>query len=148
MSEDSTDTIPTSSATARKRFPKHSVWPAVIAITLLAVAILGSLYTFFRTVKWCEPWRINYPGVSWVRGEDAVTREGKRYLQAEVRFDQDVVSADDLKTFLAELVKQTRTTYEYYHIRVLNKKNVHVLDAVADKSGQHSITPAPGYYDQ
>jgi len=148
MSEDTTDTIPTSSLTARKRFPKRSVWPAVIGFSLTALVIFGILYTFFRTMKWDTPWRIDYPGVEWVRGTDAVMREGKRYLQAEVRFDRDVVSADDLKMFLAELVKQTKTTYEYYHIRAVNRKNVHVLDAVADKSGVHSITPTPAYYEQ
>ena len=50
--------------------------------------------------------------------------------------------------FLAELVTQTKDTYYYYHIKALNKRGVHVLDAVADRSGLHSISITERYPDQ
>ena len=116
---------------------------------LLAAIIVGAVVSLGGSLTRDEPWRIDYPGITWVPpGRDSHTPEGKRYLQANVCFHQEVVSAHDLKLFLAELLRQTEDVYDYYHIRALNSKKVHVLDGVADKTGLHSISITKRYPDQ
>ena len=148
MSEDRDETGSLPPAMSRVRRVRRSRWPLLVALLLLLALLAGSVVSLIRSRTGHEPWRIDYPGVTWTRGTDAGTKEGKRYLQAEVRFDQEIVSANDLEMFLAEVVTQTRDTYYYYHIKALNKRGVHVLDAVADRTGLHSISIPERYSDQ
>ena len=143
---DEADVVP--SVPDRLRRTPRTRGPLLVALFLLTALALGSVLSLLRSRTGHEPWRIDYPGVTWTRGYDAGTKEGKRYLQAEVRFDQEVVSAHDLKMFLAALINHSKDTYDYYHIKVLNKRGVHVLDAVADSSGLHSISITKHYPDQ
>ncbi len=148
MPEDLTEKDSLPAAASRFRRARQSRWPLVFVLLLLAAIVVGSVVSLVRSRTGREPWRVDYPGVTWIRGYDANTAEGKRYLQAEVRFEQEIVSAHDVKLFLAALVEHSKGTYEYYHIKVLNGKNVHVLDAVADSSGRHSISITKHYQDQ
>jgi len=148
MPDDPAQTTPDSPRAGGYRRVAQSSWPAILALLLLAALLVGTVVMFYASRTRDEPWRIDYPGVTWVMGEDAATPEGKRYLQAEVRFEQDVVSAYDLQDFLAELVDHSKDTYAYYHIKVVNNKGVHVLDGVADRSGKYSITPSDHYEGQ
>ena len=148
MLEDRDQTGSLPAAIERFRRAPGSRWALVLALLLLAALLIGSVVSFIYSRTGDEPWRIDYPGVTWIHGEDAYTPEAKRYLQAEVRFEQEVVSAHDVKLFLAALVEHSRESYDYYHIKVVNNKSVHVLDAVADSSGLHSISVTEHYQDQ
>jgi len=148
MPEDRDQTGSLPAAIERFRRTPGSHWALVLALLLLAALLIGSVVSFIYSRTGEEPWRINYPGVTWIYGEDAYTPEAKRYLQAEVRFEQKVVSAHDVKLFLAALVEHSKDTYDYYHLKVVNSKNVHVLDAVASSSGVHSISVTKHYPDQ
>lgn len=148
MPEEPAEPVIAPSALARAKRPRQSRWPLIIVLGLLAALIAGSVLTVIRPRTGDEPWRIDYPGVTWVQGVDSATAEGKRYIQGKVRFDQEVVGAYNVKDFLTKLVNATRGTYDYYHIMVVNRNNAHVLDAVADKSGLHSISITRRYEDQ
>ena len=148
MPDDPAAEAPGAAPPPRFRRMAQPSWPALAAVLLLVALLVGVVVMFYRSQTGDEPWRIDYPGVTWVMGHDAATQEGKRFLQAEVRFDRDVVSAYDLNDFLAELVDHSKDTYAYYHIKVVNRKGVHVLDAVADHSGKHSISTTEHYEAQ
>ncbi len=148
MDETPMEPLPAPKPLDRIRLPRQSPWPVVIAVGMIVVLVAGVVYLFVKKPARDEPWRIDYPGVAFTSGEDHHVKEGKRYLQAEVKFDQDVVSAADFQNFLAQLVRQTKDTYVYYHIRARNRRGQHVMDGVADRNGQFSLTPGPEYESQ
>ena len=129
MSEPPTEQQPAVSPLDRIPRRRESPWPIVITLVLLAFLVVGGVMQFFHKGQ-KAPWQIDYPGVTWVRGEDSNLKEGKRYLQAEVRFDVDVLSGAEFETFLAALVSKTKATYVYYHIRGQNARGQHVIDGV------------------
>ncbi|HUV40127.1 MAG TPA: hypothetical protein VMY39_10955, partial [Planctomycetota bacterium] len=88
-----------------------------------------------------------YPGVTVLGGEDEYY-EGQRRLRIAVRFEKDVVSTPDVESYLAALVDKTRNVYAWYHVKVLNRALVHVMDAVADRGEHYSMTPTEDYYRQ
>ncbi len=148
MDDRSMGTLPPPTPLERIPRKRQSLMPVFLVIGLTLALIGGSAYLMSRQRLSTAPWRIAYPGIEWVRGQDSNTKEGKRFLQAEVRFDQDVLSAADFEPFLGELVKHTKNVYFYYHIRAQNKRGQHVLDGVADQTGRFTITPGPEYEEQ
>ena len=126
---------------------KASPWPLIISLGFLLMLVAGGVFLLFQKTTWDEPWRIPYPGVTWLRGTDSNLKEGKRYLQAEVRFDVEVLSGAEFETFLAALVSKTKATYVYYHIRAQNKRGQYVLDGVVGPNSFRTYY-GPAYDDQ
>jgi len=142
--ENSTD-APLSRRPFRK--PRQSIWPVIVGVAIVVVIGVGVVLSLFRESKLDTPWDIDYPNITVLGGEDE-HHEGQHRLRIAVRFEKDVVSAQDALAYLSALVKATDRVYVYYHIKVLNKQDVHVLDAVAHHSGRHSLTPTAAYYEQ
>jgi len=129
------------------RQSRQSVWPLTIGAVLLILLAVAAVMSLLTDKKLEEPWRIGYPGITVLGGEDEYY-EGQRRLRIAVRFEKDVVSAQDVETYLAELVNKTGHVYAYYHVKILNRRLVHVLDAVTDRHGTHSLTPTADYHRQ
>jgi hypothetical protein len=129
----------------RRRSRRTSRVPLVVGAVILTTLVVSATWVLMRPVEIDEPWRIDYPGLTVLPGGEDYLSEGKRFLMLIVRFDKPVVSADDARHYIAALVRETRTVYHYYLVKVLNANDVHVLDVVADRHERHSIFATERY---
>lgn len=132
-----------------RRRTTQSRWPLVFVLLLVAIAAVGVTISFLTEKDRDEPWRIDYPGIKWVAGDDSYTSDtGKRYLNAIVQFDTDVLSAAQFKDFLAELLRRTDRVYDFFHIKGCNRRKQYVIHGTVRADGTHSIETTSLYEKQ
>lgn len=141
------ETLDAPSAMSRFKRLRRSIWPTVVAATLLVILVVGTIYSLLTYEPPDEPWRINYPKLRVLYGSDYM-KEGKRYLRMAVRFDKEILTDQDAQFYLGALLEATRDVYDYYHIGIQNAQGVLVLNCVLENGGLYNIARTPAYYRQ
>jgi hypothetical protein len=147
MSEPVTEPLPPPRTLERLPRRKESPWLMIVGIAFLVLMVGAGLWMFLAKPSADRPYDIKYPGVTWMYGDDSSLKEGKRYLQAAVRFDLEVLSADEFDRFLDTLVSKTDKTYVFYHIRGFNSRGQHIIDGVVGPDSRSTFY-GPDYNEQ